>query len=314
MKRLAWILVVVIGFAAFIGGCAGPGTSSSTPTVVEGEIVAWVNNEPIPQSLVDTMLESIPPQMQAQVNTPDGMKNLVENLVNAELIFQQAKKDGFADSAAVQAKIGQLTKQVVYSEYIKDALAKQGKVDDAKALAFYNENKARFGGGDKTKASHILYKTADDGSDDAAKRAACEKLLSKAQKAGADFAALAKANSEGPSAPKGGDLGFFEQGQMVKPFADAAFALKEGDVSGCVKSRFGYHIIKKTGEQEGQAKEFETVKAQIIQMLERQGQQEVHDKLVADLRANATIKYNDAGAKEEAPKTEAPKTEAPETK
>ncbi|MCB9588676.1 MAG: peptidyl-prolyl cis-trans isomerase [Polyangiaceae bacterium] len=100
-------------------------------------------------------------------------------------------------------------------------------------------------------ASHILigYKGAQraksERSKDEAKKLA-DKIAKEAKAKGADFGALAKKYSEGPSGPKGGDLGPFTRGRMVKPFSDAAFALKPGDVSEPVETPFGYHIIKRT--------------------------------------------------------------------
>jgi hypothetical protein len=104
--------------------------------------------------------------------------------------------------------------------------------------------------GEEIAASHILigFKGAtraksDRDKEDARKMA--EQVLARA-KAGQDFAELAKKHSEGPSAPRGGALGRFQRNAMVKPFADAAFALKPGDVSGVVETNFGFHIIKRT--------------------------------------------------------------------
>ncbi len=88
----------------------------------------------------------------------------------------------------------------------------------------------------KIKASHILVK----------KRSEAEKIL-KELKNGASFSELAKKHSTCPSAKRGGDLGFFSHGQMVKEFEKAAFALKKGEISGIVKTEFGFHIIKRTG-------------------------------------------------------------------
>ena len=98
---------------------------------------------------------------------------------------------------------------------------------------------------EQVKASHILVKV-DAGADEAKKAEARKKIqeIQQKVKAGGDFEALATENSDCPSKAKGGDLGFFERGQMVKPFEEAAFALKPGEVSGIVETQFGYHIIK----------------------------------------------------------------------
>ncbi|MCA9629349.1 MAG: peptidyl-prolyl cis-trans isomerase [Myxococcales bacterium] len=106
-------------------------------------------------------------------------------------------------------------------------------------------------GGPTVTASHILigYKGAQRAKSDRSKEEAkklADKIAKEAKAKGADFAALAKKYSEGPSAPRGGDLGPFSRGRMVKPFSDAAFDLKVGDVSDPVETPFGYHIIKRT--------------------------------------------------------------------
>jgi peptidyl-prolyl cis-trans isomerase C len=95
------------------------------------------------------------------------------------------------------------------------------------------------------RASHILLKTDDK--DETAKAAAKVKIeeLLKQAKAGSDFVELARANSDCPSASGGGDLGFFDKGRMVPPFEQAAYALKEGQISDVVETRFGYHIIRR---------------------------------------------------------------------
>jgi len=110
---------------------------------------------------------------------------------------------------------------------------------------FYAGNPEKFATEETIRARHILFKVGPDAGEDEKKEARkkAEDVLEKAR-GGEDFAELAKAYSQGPSGPKGGDLGSFGRGKMVPPFEEAAFSLKPGEISGIVETRFGYHIIK----------------------------------------------------------------------
>lgn len=136
---------------------------------------------------------------------------------------------------------------------------------DEEAKKFYDENASKFQGSEQRHASHILIGASASASPEAkveAKKKA-EQVLAEVKKNPAKFAELAKKYSQDPgSAEKGGDLGTFGRGSMVKPFEDAAFSMKPGEVSGLVQSDFGYHIIKLT-EIVGQGQGFETLKPQI---------------------------------------------------
>ena len=137
---------------------------------------------------------------------------------------------------------------------------------------YYEQNKARYGTPEERRASHILI-TVDAGASEDVRKAAREKAekLLKQVRGGGDFAALAKANSQDSgSAAQGGDLGFFNRGAMVKSFADAAFGLKQGEVSGVVETEFGFHLIKLTGIKAGATRSFEDVRAEIESELKQQ--------------------------------------------
>ena len=130
---------------------------------------------------------------------------------------------------------------------------------------YYQTNEAQFTTPEQVRASHILLKT--EGKDEAAVRAKAETLL-KQVKSGADFAALAKKNSEDEgSAPQGGDLDYFGRGRMAKEFEDAAFALQPGQISDIVKSPFGLHIIKVTDRKPEVKRSLEEARAQITEQL-----------------------------------------------
>lgn len=132
-----------------------------------------------------------------------------------------------------------------------DYLDKIGPVSDADIQAAYEKNKAEYG--PQVKASHILLGTQGM---DAGKKAAAKAELEGFRKDienGKDFAELAREHSTCPSSAKGGDLGFFRRGQMVKPFDDAAFALEKGGLSDVVETQFGYHLIKVTDAKAGKS-------------------------------------------------------------
>ena len=123
----------------------------------------------------------------------------------------------------------------------------------------------------RCKASHILIKV--DAKADEAQKAEARKKIEEVQqklKDGGDFAALAKEYSEGPSSAKGGDLGYFRRGQMVKPFEEAALALKPNEVSDIVETRFGYHLIIVYDTKPEQTLAYADVKDKIIQRMKQE--------------------------------------------
>ena len=143
-----------------------------------------------------------------------------------------------------------------------EAIGAQLAVTDAEIKAWYEGHKAQFMQSEERRASHILIASEKIGKDKA--KAKAEEVLKEVRKTPAAFADLAKKNSDDPgSAAKGGDLGFFGHGMMVKPFEDVAFKLKEGEISGVVESDFGFHIIKVTGIHAGKEKPLADVKIEI---------------------------------------------------
>ena len=154
---------------------------------------------------------------------------------------------------------------------------------NAEIEKFYTSHMNRYRQGKKVNARHILVKFAEDASDDVkaqarAKLAAAQKRL----EAGEDFAKVATEVSEDSSATQGGSLGLFGEGAMVKPFEDAAFALKKGEVSGVVQSRFGVHVIKVEEVQDAVTKELKDVESEIAKQLMLEGAQMAEARKYAD--------------------------------
>lgn len=177
-----------------------------------------------------------------------------------------------------------------------DAVARNLKISESDLKAYYDQNNAGLGSREERRASHILF-TFPAGADAAAKaavKAKAQVVLDELKKDPKRFAELAKANSQDPgSAKKGGDLDFFGRGAMVKPFEDAAFALKKGELSDLVESEFGYHIITVTDIRRPEPEPFEKVRANLEKELRKQ-QAQRHYADAAETFTNAVYEQADS--------------------
>ena len=172
------------------------------------------------------------------------------------------------------AQLFQIPEQVKAEYVVLDqaAVESQVSVSDAEVEQFYKANEKRFVTPEQRTASHILITKAQGAkpAEEAAAKAKAEAVLAGVRKNPADFAAIAKAQSQDPgSAGQGGDLGVVEKGLFAKPVEDAIYSLKEGEVSGIVASEFGYHIIKVTAVTPSQQKPLEAAKAEIADELKK---------------------------------------------
>ena len=165
-----------------------------------------------------------------------------------------------------QAKV----EYVIFS--INDLMVKVD-VKDEEVRKYYDARQAEFGTAEQRQAAHILIAVAADApqADKDAAKAKAETLLKQVRQSPAQFAELAKQHSQDSgSAMNGGDLGWFARGVMTKPFDDATFALKSGEISGLVQSDFGYHIIKLLGVKPSEVRPFVEVRGEIVNKLRQQ--------------------------------------------
>lgn len=158
--------------------------------------------------------------------------------------------------------------KVQYLYFNPDAFKSEVKVSDEQTAEYYNSHMAEFKTEKRVKARHILIKVAEDADEKTVetKKAEAQKIYDQAV-GGQDFAALAKKYSEGPSKDQGGELGWFTHDKMVASFADKAFAMKAGEISEPVRTRFGWHIIKVEQIEEASTKSLEEAAASIRRKL-----------------------------------------------
>jgi len=187
----------------------------------------------------------------------------------------------------------------IKAEYVvfnADAVEKQVTVSDAEVADAYNKNKARFATPEKRSASHILITVPKDAkpADDAAAKAKAQAILAEVQKNPSEFAKIAKAQSQDPgSAELGGDLGVVEKGVFDKPVEDAIYQLKDGEVSGLVRSSFGYHIVKVTKVVPSTQKTLEEAKPEIVADLKKTKLSNKYSEL-AEIFSNTVYEQSDS--------------------
>jgi peptidyl-prolyl cis-trans isomerase C len=243
-------------------------------------VVAKVNGTAITRADLEALQSQLPPFAQQQPLSA-LYPRLVDRLVDGKLVLAKAKSEKFEQDPEVRKQIALLQDRVIEQIWVHRQIDKQ--LTDEVLKKAYDESIKSFKAEDQVRARHILVPTKEE----------ADKLLARLKK-GEDFAALAKEASKDGSASSGGDLGFFGKGQMVKPFEEAAFGLKMGEVSKApVQSQFGWHLIKVEERKPSTPPSFEESKAELKESRSR----ELADKIVADLRKDAKIERFDLDGK-----------------
>lgn len=292
------------------------------PAVIP-DVLARVNGETVTRAEFEEAVAAVEQRNQGPV-PPDQrdrvLRGVLDQLVGVKLLAQEAATRKIAVSDAdVDALIAQMRQRFPSEDVFNQALKQQNKtvallkaearsnlavqklLDEAlagkiavtpqQAQDFYDKNPQQFQRPEQVRASHILI-GVQQGADVAAKAAAKRKAegVLKQVKAGGDFSALARTNSEDPgSAVNGGDLGFFPRGQMVPPFDQAAFTLGTGATSELVETQFGYHIIRVMEKRPGGVVTLEEVRPQLEEYLQNVNRQREMQTLVDGLKAKGTV-------------------------
>jgi peptidyl-prolyl cis-trans isomerase C len=222
---------------------------------------------------IQTELERIPQEGRAQLARPEAMQNNVANIYARRVLAQDAVKEGLDKNPMVVAAIEKARERILSDAMLEKIDQKnQPSLQDLEAWAqsSYKANAKKYEQPEQVRASHILIRTAEPDA-----KAKAEAIL-KELRGGADFAQVAKAKSQDPgSAVKGGDLGFFARGRMIKPFEDTAFGMaKAGDISEVIESPFGFHIIRLDEKKPAGLQPFAEVKDTLL----RQAQNEILNK------------------------------------
>lgn len=227
--------------------------------------LAVVNGKPIPSTRADMMVKQM--ASQGQADSPQLRSMIKEELINREILVQEADKAGLGSNADVKAQIEMARQSILIRALVADYVKKH-PVADADIKAEYDKFKAQAG--DKEyHARHILVEKEDEA------KAIIAKL-----KGGAKFEELAKQSKDPGSASNGGDLDWASPASFVKPFSDAMVALEKGKITETpVKTQFGYHVIKLEDVRTAKVPTLEEIKPQIAESLQQKKLQAYQQEL-----------------------------------
>ncbi|MGD8676306.1 MAG: peptidylprolyl isomerase [Desulfobacterales bacterium] len=323
-KNRFFVAATLLAMIVFVAA-APAGAQKASPEKTSPDKAATVNGTVIPKQTLEREVKLFTDRMVRQgrqvpdVQVPVLRNEILDSLIDQELLYQDSQKQHMqVDNKAVDEKYDEIKKRFKTEQEFKDAIAKMDvteaeirsqlkkglaidellktkvvkdiQVTEEEAKKYYDEHTDQFKQAEQVKASHILIQVAPDANDE--KKTEAKKKITVVQERlekGEDFAAVAKESSEGPSKSRGGDLGFFQRGQMDKSFEEAAFALEPGKVSDVVETRFGYHIIKVDEKKPATTLAFSDEKDKIEQFLKQQKTREKIESYLEGLRKNAKI-------------------------
>jgi peptidyl-prolyl cis-trans isomerase C len=239
------------------------------------DVVAMVNGEPITRQRLDQLYEGLSPQMKENYERAGGKRAYLNNYVERRLVVQEAKKNNLHKNAEVLADVEAATESILFDRYVRDMVAPT-VVPEGDLRAFYEAHKEEFRKPERMHARHIIVtpqagqvfnETGSDANTEDAALAKITRIETQIKRGDMTFVEAARAYSEDISAPDGGDLGWFPVGTMVPEFEQAAAKLAKGQMSGIVRTQFGYHLIEMIDRQPSELASYNEVRRDIREMI-----------------------------------------------
>ncbi|NQY91687.1 MAG: peptidylprolyl isomerase [Deltaproteobacteria bacterium] len=282
-------LVAILVAAFVIAGCGGGEDASNggqaEPAAVaeqaDSPALATYNGKSFSESDFEALLDKLNTRARTSLNTVDKKVQYLENHLVSEIVFDEGRARGYDQDSAIRQQVGDLERRLVVQKMMRESQA--ATVTEDEVRQYFVDHKAEFAT-DRVRVSHILV----------AEEELAGEILASIEADADAFAELAAEHSTDRSnAKRGGDLGFFGRGRMVKEFEEAAFGLEEdGQLVGPLKTRFGYHIIRRTGREDGAQKSFDDVKTQIRVRLVNLKRRTATDDFIASIKKKSGLSIN----------------------
>ena len=240
---------------------------------MENKVLAVVGGCEVKESDLNNVVKRYPRDKQAFFTTDQGKKQLLDQVIGFELMYQFGKKNGYDSSEEYKIELEKLQKELL-TQLVVNKVLSEITITDEEALEFYNGNQEMFKQPETVSAKHILVATEE----------ACKNIKEEIVNGKLTFEEAARKYSTCPSKDNDGNLGDFSKGMMVPEFEDVAFTLSIGEVSEPVKTQFGFHLIKVESKNEAINKPFEEVKSMVVNQLMQERQQKKYVDFIEELK------------------------------
>ena len=269
MSRIIPIfLISALSLSGSLYGCSGK--------TGEEIVLARIDDRRITKADLDERLDNMPERYRKLVKSKKD--EYLQGLIDDILLYREALRKGLDKDPEVRRMIEQARRKILTARLVKDEIENKINITDEDVRGFYAENRELFMTPEVMRVSHILTQSREDAG-----------VVMDMLESGADFEDVARAKSVDPTAQQGGDIGYFPKGQLMPEFENACAALEIGEISGIVRTKLGYHIIKLTDRREPALKSVGEVRETIENELRTVERLRMYDSMLEELRAGADI-------------------------
>jgi peptidyl-prolyl cis-trans isomerase C len=246
----------------------------------EERVLATIGDTEIKVSDFRERLQNLPERYSDMAMEKKGQ--FLEELINDTLLYQEALRSDIDEDEQIRRMLHEARKKILITGLLKKKVSDRVEITGEDVTGFYEENKDKYMTPEVLKVSHILVPSREE----------AESIHSSLMR-GADFEQTARARSVDPTAQRGGDIGYFPRGQLMPEFEAGFAGLEVGEISGPVKTKLGYHIIKLTDRREPRVMPLDKVRNDVRKRLFALKRREMLEKMLEELREDTSIEINE---------------------
>ncbi len=246
----------------------------------EGNVIARFDGTTLTDTDFTKRVTGLPKDFQTIVLRKRA--DFVQEMVNEHFLEKEARKRNLENDPEVKDILESAQRKILVSKLVEVEVDKKVSLGSDEALKYYEANKEKFMSPLLLRVSHILVRTEKEAWE-----------IKNQLASGADFEELARKRSMDNTASRGGDVGFFQKGQLIPEFEEVAFKLKKGQVSDVLKTQFGYHVLKLTDRAEPALREFGSMRVLLERQIVNEKRSRLFKELVERLKGSAKVEIDE---------------------
>lgn len=278
MREIKILIILGVIFLLTLYGCGKKPDKGD-------KVIVQISNRAITLKDFNSRISKMPPYYRNIIEK--NKRRYLDDMIMENVFYEEAARKGLANDKEVKDLLNEAKRKILITKFIKNEVESNVKVSEEEMRNFYEEHQDDFKTPELWRASHILVANEKEAND----------LLAEIT-GGASFEELARKHSIDATSSRGGDIGFFRQGQLVPDFEKACLKLEVGKVSEVVHTQFGYHIIKLTDKKMPYPESYEKVRRSIELELKRKKQGELFDHLLDQLKGKYSVHINEEALKD----------------